>query len=175
MIFAYVAVFCRCVIGIVFVASLVGKLRDIRTFIETISQFRILPKTLHRTAAYGFLLAELIVAICMIIGGILLLPGFILAIVLLLSFSIALVSVLHRRINTSCNCFGATTNAVSLYDVWRNTAFIISAIAGCIALTNTIQTSVAVTESVLLALVAALFVVIWLYFGEVAQLLRQTR
>lgn len=103
---AYVLIFCRATIGLVFLMSCMSKALDIKHFRRAIDAFGILAHRYIRLSALFLVLSEALVALCMVVGQSLLLPGFFLAMVLLLLFSLALASVLVRKINLSCNCFG---------------------------------------------------------------------
>lgn len=123
LVLLYTVAFCRIVIGLVFVISFVGKVLNIPEFKQTIAKFGILPERLNSVGTFAILGCELGVVLLVSIGGVYLGFGFALAACLLLVFCIALVSVLARRIQTPCNCFGATEQPVSSSDVWRNVVF----------------------------------------------------
>ena len=171
----YMLAFCRVVIGLVFVVSSVGKVLHISQFRQAISNFHILPGRLSGAAAMLFLCGEFVVVVFVLIGGPLLPFGFALAIFLLLLFCIALVSVLVRRIRTSCNCFGPGAKQVSRSDVWRNIGFMLCALGGWGGLvwTKDTQGNLGLLEWVLTGLGAGAFVVIWIQLGEIAQLFHQ--
>jgi hypothetical protein len=64
---------------------------------------------------------ELGIVICMLLGSNLLLPGFLLASALLLTFSGALAVVMAHKQRLSCHCFGANSEQIfSPVDLWRN-------------------------------------------------------
>ena len=48
----------------------------------------------------------------------------------MLIFGGALISVLMRQIQTSCNCFGSSEKPVTQADIWRNAAFALCALSG---------------------------------------------
>jgi uncharacterized membrane protein YphA (DoxX/SURF4 family) len=175
MVMLYVLAFCRIAIGLVFGISFLSKVIDIPTFKRTMSQFAILPKQLTRFVALLFLMSECVAVLLLIVGGIFLVPGFLLAICLLLLFCTALVTVLVRRIRTSCNCFGPSTKQVSHWDIWRNIGLILCAFGGCTALAWAKDTQEALNALgwVFTGLGAVVFVVIWIWFGEIVQLFRR--
>lgn len=127
----YILVFCRVVIGLVFLVSSFSKVLNLAQFRQAISSFNLLPKSISGITALLVLCGEFTVTGLMAIGGFLLLPGFLLALILLLIFSGALISVLVRRFQTTCNCFGPSKKPVRIADVWRNLGFILCTIAGC--------------------------------------------
>lgn len=171
----YLLAFCRVALGLVFLASSLSKVRDAAQFRQTIRAFRLLPSALSGMAALLFIGGEGTVVVLLVIGGPLLLPGFVLGGSLLLFFSLALVSVLVRKIQTACHCFGASTKLVSPADVWRNLAFMLCALLGSVALNEpkAAQTSLSLAEWMLTGLGALVFVVIWIELGEIVQLFRQ--
>jgi uncharacterized membrane protein YphA (DoxX/SURF4 family) len=173
---SYLLLFCRLVIGFVFLASFVSKLRNIPAFMQTIRQFDLIPTRFSQPAALLLLGSELTIIVLILLDRAWLFVGFGLAFVLLVGFSVALASVLSRKIQTSCNCFGPSTTTVSRYDLWRNACFIACALGGCgtyLAL-NQGGLRIAVWETSLLGLVAAAFVGITTQFRDIAELLRQS-
>jgi hypothetical protein len=168
----YVLAFCRIVIGIVFAISFLRKVGNVPVFEQTITQFSILPKRFSRLVALLLLSGEIAVVFLVTMGGSFLEPGFLLSILLLLLFSSALVSVLHRNIQTPCNCFGLAQKRVSPIDIWRNIGFIVCALIGCstLAVSNSGQEQLAPLEWGLLGLAVAFFVALWLHLGEIVQL-----
>lgn len=130
MIWSYILAFCRVAIGLVFLFSSVGKLRNISQFQQTITNFRLLPARMSYPTTLCFVSAEVAVVLLVASGGSLLLPGFLLALILMLIFGGALISVLMRQIQTSCNCFGSSEKPVTQADIWRNAAFALCALGG---------------------------------------------
>ncbi len=128
----YLLSFCRYVVGIVFCVSFLGKMRERESFFTSVKNFNILPQSWTKRVSWLFLLVELTITICMLIGGFLLPVGFILTIALLTVFSIAIIVVLRRKQMLMCNCFGNSLNYVSIYDVIRNVVFILCGLIGSI-------------------------------------------
>jgi hypothetical protein len=174
MIGLYLLAFCRIAIGLTFVISSGSKALSFGDFQQTLHRFRLLPATLILPVALLFLGGEILVVLFMIFGGWLLLPGFALAIVLLILFSSALLSVVIRGISTPCNCFGPSQRSVSRIDIWRNLGFLVCALggyAGAVWSQKAIE-SLGNIEWVFAGLGAAVFVLIWTQLGELARLLR---
>ncbi|MFZ6026976.1 MAG: MauE/DoxX family redox-associated membrane protein [Chloroflexota bacterium] len=167
----YALTFCRCVIGIAFAWSFMGKLRDVPPFVTAIERFRLLPKALHKAAAWVFLIGELAVVLSMLLGGRFLTWGFLLAVLLLLAFCAALVSVLWRKIDTSCNCFGASQKPVSPWDLVRNAGLIVCVLAGQ-ALAPLAPPWPGYLESGLMFVAALVFVPVWVQVEEIVALFR---
>lgn len=171
----YMLAFCRVVIGLVFVVSSGSKVLHISRFRQAIRNFHILPGRLSGVAAMLFLCGEFAVVVFVLIGGAFLLLGFSLAISLLLLFSFALISVLHRHIRTSCNCFGSKNNSVSTTDVLRNIGLITCACLGCgiLVASHQVRGHLSLVEWGLLGLAATLFVALWLHLREIVQVFQQ--
>lgn len=176
MMIYYILTFCRVTTAIVFALSFVGKAPNTSSFIQTIDRFKLLPKMLHIPVAVAFLGGELVVVVTMILGGKLLLWGFLLAGLLLILFSVALVSALVRKIQTPCNCFGTSSKVVSYYDVARNAGFVACALGGWImfSVSTTMTPALALLETGLIGFVAVAFVVIWTHLAEIVELFRLT-
>jgi uncharacterized membrane protein YphA (DoxX/SURF4 family) len=176
MVLLYMLAFCRVVIGLVFVMSSVSKVLNHTQFRQAVSNFHILPGRLSGVAAVLFLCGEFAVVVSVVIGGTFLLPGFYLAIFLLLLFCFALISVLHRHIRTSCNCFGSKNNSVSATDVLRNIGLITCACIGCgiLVASHQVRGHLSLVEWGLLGLAATLFVTLWLHLREIVQVFQQS-
>lgn len=174
MIASYAFTFCRLVIGIAFTWSSLGKLRDMRSFTAAIGRFGLLPKTLHRPVAWLFLIGELGVVVSMLLGSQLSLWGFLLAVMMLLVFCVALIFVLLRKVRISCNCFGASEKMVSPYDLIRNAGFIACALGGgslYLARHGGLIT-LGWLDWGLASVVALIFVIIWVQAREIMVLFR---
>jgi hypothetical protein len=110
----------------------------------------------------------------MLLGGSLLTGGFLLAALLLTAFSIALASVVIRKINLSCNCFGPSEKRITPYDIFRNIGFLICALGGWGAalLSQKGSVSLGILEWGLALVVAVIFITIWTQIREIMQLFR---
>src|SRR5690606_19881427 len=102
----YIINISRFAFGFIFLYSFVSKLRDVAGFESTIKNFQMLPSGLHRPITFGFMVCEAIIVIAALIGGNWLFLCYCFGIGLLVLFIYALRSVLQRKIQTSCNCFG---------------------------------------------------------------------
>ena len=177
----YLLAFCRITIGLVFAASFLGKARNFASYERTIIGFNIVPRQLARVAAILLLGGELAVLVLISMGDFLLAIGFSLAVALLLIFTGALISVLVRRICTSCNCFGESDKLITPFDILRNVGFILCALVGLWAYSalagnqHNVHLSLTLPEWGLAAVGAAVFVVIWINLGELAHLFRSAR
>lgn len=169
MVFPYLIVFCRIAIGLVFVISLVGKARALQEFTRTITRFQIFPPRYSGALALVALAAELLIVALMLAGGGWLWAGFLITIVVLGAFSLALRWVIARKIDTSCNCFGTHQQPVSSADLWRNGGLIICALGGIGALAAGISPAPSLTwlEWGLIGATAVAFVGLWLHVSDI--------
>src|SRR5690606_21116223 len=133
----YALTFSRIAIGLVFAASSLGKARAFPAFEGTVKGFQILPTQFVRLSSYLFLAAEIMVVLLMLLGGKLRpMLGFLLAILLLSVFCIALLTVLVRRLRVPCACFGSSQRPAASAEIWRNIGFITCALIGVASLTT---------------------------------------
>jgi len=169
----YLATFARMVVGVVFAVSALGKTRNPPAFERAITNFHIVPAPLVKMAAYLLLCAEFMVFGLMLLGGRFLWVGFLFAVLLLLAFSAALLSVLVRGIKTSCNCFGPAEKPVTGSDLLRNVGFIGWAVVGWWVISSPdAQASLKAIEQILLAFLATAFVISWSKVGEIGEIVR---
>ncbi|MBV9791119.1 MAG: hypothetical protein JOZ51_23185 [Chloroflexi bacterium] len=168
----HLLLFCRIALALIFAVSALGKARDVAAFREAIADFKLLPAGLVSAAAWGFLVGEVAVVLLMLAGGALLGLGFVLAIVLLALFAVALLLVLQRRIKVTCNCFGRSEQHVSPYDVLRNLLLIGCSLLG-LALVAETGATINSAEVVLIALMAAAFTLCVTNLADIAETLRQ--
>lgn len=173
MIFPYLLTFFRFVIGFVFAISLIGKVRDVPAFEQAITNFRFFPQSFSKPLAYLFLLGESSTVIAMAIGEKLLLWGFLLAALMFLSFSIALSSVILRKIETTCNCFGPDQKEISFGHVLRSLGFMICGIGGSIIsyFHNIPYGSIESVNLIFIGIFSMVFVLVWTHIGDIIQLL----
>lgn len=125
MLISHFVLLSRIVIGTTFAFSFVSKIMNLETFARSVSAFRLLPQTWVRPLVNTFLIAEFIVTTLCIIGGEYISVGFFAAIILLTSFSVALIISLIRKRRISCNCFGPTQEIISPLHVLRNSFLIL--------------------------------------------------
>lgn len=110
----------RLSLGLVFLRSAIGKLRDIRGFAQGVDAYRIVPTPAAHVVATLLTWIELALACALIIGVALPWAG-LTATLLLLSFITAVVSNLRRARVIACNCHGvAGTRTISWGTVARN-------------------------------------------------------
>ena len=126
----YLLTFSRVALGLLFAYAFLAKVRDVAQFAAAVGRFELLPRRWVKTAALLFLAGELAVILLLLTGGSWLPLGFGLAALLLLLFTLALLSALRRNIQTSCSCFGTSDKPLTYYDVWRNAGFIACSLLG---------------------------------------------
>lgn len=95
----------RLIVATVFLLAAMAKLTQRPTFAADVLQYRLLPRPLGHAYAFALPWIELIVAAALFLG--VLVPiGASLALILVFSFAVAVVSALARRLNLECSCFG---------------------------------------------------------------------
>lgn len=168
----YLIIFFRSAFGILFAYSFVMKLKDVNQFSKAISNFKLLPPRWCLSVASLFLVSELAVVILMVIGGEWLSLAFGLGLFLLTIFTVALVSVLVREVQTTCNCFGTGENLVSRYEVWRNVVFILCSLVGWKTSTmiQVYEQPVRLIELTVLGFLGAIFILLLLHLSEIKEL-----
>ncbi len=127
-----VRLFLRFLLGFLFVGSSLSKLLHPTLFRLGLQNYQLLPRSLVREGpflkvlSFALPLAELLAGLDLI-SGLLLLPGIVLACILLFLFSGALtINLLRGRNDLSCHCGGALGNQhISWWHIGRNGVFII--------------------------------------------------
>lgn len=170
MVTNYLVAFCQSVTILVFALAVYSKGRDVAHFAHTISNFQLLPTLWSVGAAWIVIAAEASVVILLIVGWHVV--GFAIATALLLLFSIALISVIARSLQTTCNCFGVSVRPVELLDLVRNSGLLIVALTGfALAIGSSVLVALPFAGWAVSVLAGVLFVVIWLHLGEITRLL----
>ena len=118
----------RLTLGLIFLVSAITKLRDPAAFVRGVLEYRVLPRPLARV--YGWLLPFVELG-----AGLLLLSGFIqavaagLAVLMLVSFAIAVSINAVRGRPAPCHCFGqASESRIGWHTVVRDLALLLPAI-----------------------------------------------
>jgi hypothetical protein len=160
--------FCEIAVGTIFTLSSCSKLRDFPHYVKTIHSFHLLPKRIIPSVAAFLLILELSIVLLLISWK---LAAFYLASILLIVFSLTLATVLYRKIQAPCNCFGRSPHLVSQFDLVRNTGFLACSIGGICLSTNPTMSSLANPFSfVVTSIAAVLFVWISTQLSEIYQL-----
>ena len=165
--------------ALAFALSSAGKATSRTAFERAIGDLRLVPRRLTQPIALGVLAAEMAVVVLIIIGGLvpgtaLLRAGFLLALGLLVLFTAVLLSALARRLATACACFGSTTKPVSGWDVVRNGGLLLCAGAGywSAGAPTAALHPLPLAEWGLVAVVAVIFMLIWVQLAEIAQVFK---
>jgi hypothetical protein len=165
--------FVRIAIGVLFAASAFGKLTARRDFELAVAGFRLLPRRWVPAAAVAVPAAEVLVVLLVGVGGSLLVPGLLLAILLLAVFSAVLVSALRRGLDVGCNCFGPGVRLVQPADVARNAALVLCAAGGLVLAATAGDGRVSAGQAAVLAGMAVVFVLVVSNLGDIATTLRE--
>jgi len=128
----------RIMIVILFLYSSISKLFSLDSFVTSVEGFQLVPKWASRMTAWAIILFEMALVVLSILGTKYALYAQYLAVALLTLFTLALITVILRRIDVSCNCFGRKVRGVRWTDVLRNAIFlsiitisiVLSAVAG---------------------------------------------
>ncbi|MBA2677308.1 MAG: redoxin family protein [Ktedonobacteraceae bacterium] len=123
--------FCRIVLILVFAWSSLNKFRDMTLFRYAVEGFHLVPERWLTPLNWGIPCAELATAL-LLLAPQTQLGGFLFGTLLLLAFSLAIFSVLQRKLTIICGCFGASTQAITALDILRNASFILCALGGSI-------------------------------------------
>jgi hypothetical protein len=162
----------------VFLLSFISKVRDFDAFADSVTNFQILQGGFVRAVAVAFIIGEFLSSLFLFLGLLFVIPGFLiagfgLAISLLISFTIALVSVLMRDIRTPCNCFGTNNHdMISVHDVIRNLGLIAISIIGLAiaSTTNVVLQGLSWQEWCLVILIATGIILFWLNLKDILKL-----
>jgi hypothetical protein len=166
--YIYPFAFCKSVVGFLFLISFLSKLQTFSQYVDTVRDFRLLPKSFTRLAAVLILICELLVVLFLFKWQVI---AFWLASGLLIIFSAALASVLFRNIQTACNCFGASQHPVSQADLLRNFGFLLcSCGGGWLATKPEVTVPITPLNLGIIGLMALAFVLIWAQLGEIYRL-----
>lgn len=163
----YLLVFCKITLGLLFLISFSSKLGSFSQYVDTINDFRILPRSLNRLAAVLVLISELLIVLFLFKWQVM---AFCLASILLVIFSAAFASVLVRNIQTTCNCFGTSQHPISQVDLVRNFGFLLCSCGGGWLATNSETVSLVPLQLGIIGLIACVFVLVWAQLGEIYRL-----
>jgi hypothetical protein len=169
----YVVLFSKAMLITAFGFSFLGKVRDIHQFRRTVSNFHLVPESLIDFVVPLVLASELLTVILLLAHQTLASLGFVLAIVQLTLFSLALLYALIRKLNISCNCFGADDRTISPFNLIRNGGFLFFAIAGVATLLTLETYSLSFVETSIATLFAVPFAILWIEIEGIVQILRQ--
>ncbi|MFD4374099.1 MauE/DoxX family redox-associated membrane protein [Streptomyces sp. NPDC058486] len=122
----------RCVVTVVFAASALGKARAPGEFRAAVRDMRLVPGRLTGAVAVAVPVLEAVLAAAVWIPA-LTAGAFALSFGLVAVFTLALASVLRRKIDTSCSCFGTSRTRVGPAHLVRNAVLLGATAAGFLA------------------------------------------
>lgn len=171
MVLPYLLTFCRMAIGMLFAYSSITKVGDLPRFSQAITRLNLLPHSLSKSTAVLLLGYELLIVLLLIAGEPFIGVAFGGAMVLLLLFTIAILLSLAKGLNTSCHCFGKDNKPISHYDVARNLGLLSIATVGLwMSHLSKSMSSLTIIETLLISIVASIFMLIWLNLRDILQL-----
>lgn len=157
---SYLSIFCRLLIGGLFLVSAFAKLRSLSSFWNDLRGYRLLPRRAEVPVSVALIAAECLVPILLLFDfttgfGLMLAAG------LLTGFAVAMGLVLRRGLITGCGCFGRPSATVRPAHIWRNALLIVVCGVGAVALfgaASPIDPAAVLMLSVAAACVVATFV-----------------
>jgi len=131
----YFAIAVRCLIAVVFLAAVAGKVGTrarFAAFVASVHAMRLLPPSLARPVALGTIGAELAVPVLLWLPGLTVLASA-LAATILSGLAVAIGLALRRGVRAPCRCFGASVIPLGPRHVIRNSVLATLAIGGSVA------------------------------------------
>lgn len=166
--YVYLLAFCKAVVGFLFTISFFSKLKSFSQYVSTVRDFRLLPTSFTRLAAVFILISELLVVLFLFKWQVI---AFWLASGLLVLFSAAFASVLFRKIQTACNCFGPSQHPISQADLLRNFGFLLCSWGGgWLATKPEVAVPITPLNLGIVGFMGLAFVLIWAQLGEIYRL-----
>lgn len=124
----WIAEGCRWYVSIALLVAAIGKSLHLDGFRDSLSDlFPRLGAGVLSAVAFVILAGEWSAGLLLLIGGGVLQVGLILALLLLVSLTVGVVWVLAQGLSVRCNCFGASRQRISGFDLVRNLLFIAAA------------------------------------------------
>jgi hypothetical protein len=165
----YVAIACRCLLGFVFLWSLVGKARSRRAYQQFVASTRELTGTTQGAAgvlAPAAAAAELLIVVLLTVPG-LPIAGYAVALTLLAAYTGTLALALRRGVRPPCRCLGSRADPIRPALLARNAGLLLTGAIGLIAAADNSPgvKPIPVAVSVLAAAVLAALVV---FFEDLA-------
>ncbi|WP_390904379.1 MauE/DoxX family redox-associated membrane protein [Thermocoleostomius sinensis] len=158
MYYSYLFIFCRTLVFSVFTASCFFKVKNFSRFVLTIHRFEILPSSIVKITGISIVGLELLVIGFLFSHSLI---AFGLATVLLILFTLALISSLWRNLKIQCNCFGTSQHPISSIDLVRNAIFLVcSSVGGWLALQPHMQVKLSFVDSVSASFIALIFTLV---------------
>ena len=139
---AYLALTCRCLLGVVFLAALTTKVRGATAFgrfADSLVPLAGVRYRWRRSVAVGVVAAEAAVPVLLAVPA-WTRVGFGWAVLVLAAFTTAIVRSLRRGIRAPCHCFGPSARPLGPGHVTRNVALGLAGLVGAVAAPNAAPT-----------------------------------
>lgn len=147
--------------------SCLFKLKDISRFVATVNSFQLLPAAIVAPVALLIVGLELSVLVLLFHSP---LMGLVLASILLISFTVALASVLLRQLQVQCNCLGEHQQPIAAIDLVRNLGFLCCSCGGAwLVAKPEVTLTIAFSDIVLITFMAIVFTGIMSQLHEISQ------
>ena len=159
----YLSIFCRAVVGLVFAASVMGKVTGrerFKAFVTWVAEMPLPLTNRPQTIAVLVVMTEAAIVVTVTISATAQL-GLILAALILGLFATSTFVLVRRGIRTPCLCFGRSTSPMSMEHVYRDLLVLAIAIAGLFGAGSGQPLIGGVALSASGAAVAALLIVSW--------------
>jgi hypothetical protein len=140
---AYLALTCRCLLGVVFLAALTTKVRGATSFgrfADSLVPLAGVRYRWRRPVAVGVVAAEVAVPVLLAVPA-WTLAGFGWAVLILAAFTTVIVRSLRRGTRASCHCFGPSARPLGPGHVTRNVALGLAGLVGAVATPSAAPTS----------------------------------
>lgn len=166
--------FCRMTIGLVFLIAVLGKIGNLQSFINTVIDFNIFPYKSSKILANVIIGLEILIVLFMFTNNDMLLWGWTISLILLTSFSLAMLIAIIRRKDISCRCFGLSGEKVSFIDIFRNFLLILCSLIGLSIYTFTTKTWLPLNEiqGLLLILTTITCTLILVFIKDIVYLIK---
>lgn len=131
----YLALTCRCLLGVVFLAAVTTKVRGATAFgrfADSLVPFAAVTYRWRRPVAVGVVVAEAAVPVLLAVPA-WTQVGFGWAVLVLAAFTTAIVRSLRRGIRAPCHCFGPSARPLGSGHVTRNVALGLAGLVGAVA------------------------------------------
>lgn len=168
----YTLIFARIAVLVIFSLSIKSKFQDIQGYQSTIKNFQLIPEKMAKLSGWVLLAAELGVFVTMLLWGKLLISGFILALALIVFYTLLLSFALYQKIPTACHCFGQSDRIITSSDIWRNGGLLLIAYLGLsssVASINNAFEVITFGEIAMLGFVAFVCVGLLINIGEIIE------
>jgi hypothetical protein len=149
---SYAVIACRALLALVFLVSMLGKVRNRALFAASLRDLRTVPASMVSGVALAVIVCEAVIPVLLAVPGTVV-PGFVLAGAMLAAFIVVIGVSVGRGSAVPCPCFGAGAEPLGGRHIVRNTLLLAAAVAGILLAPRPAPDAEA--AGILLALVAA--------------------